>query len=75
LTFDMHTCDYCGEIKQDIKRMTIEYFDKYKVKRYFFSDVPLIIEHDYLDFKSEVEGKGWICIPCLAKIQDGIFNN
>jgi hypothetical protein len=55
--------------------MTIEYFDKYKVKRYFFSDVPLIVEHDYLDFKSEVEGKGWICIPCLAKIQDGIFNN
>lgn len=75
MTSDKHTCDYCGKTKEDNMRMTIEYLDKYKEKRYLFSDVPLIIEHEYLDFKNEVEGSGWICIRCLAKVQDGMFNN
>jgi hypothetical protein len=29
--------------------MTIEYLDKFKEKKYLFSDVPLIIDHDNFD--------------------------
>jgi hypothetical protein len=55
--------------------MTIEYLDKFKEKKYLFSDVPLIIEHDNFDPRNEVHAKGWICIPCLSKVQDNIFIN
>ena len=40
-------------------RMTIEYLDMYKEKRYLFSEVPLIIEHDLLNIgikKKEKDG-------------------
>lgn len=75
MTFDGRTCDYCGKIKEENLRMTIEYLDKYKEKRYLFSEVPLIIEHDYFEYRNKIEGKGWICIRCLAKVEDDTFNN
>lgn len=55
--------------------MTIEYLDKYKEKRYLFSEVPLIVEHDYFEYSTKIEGRGWIFVRCLAKVQDGTFNN
>jgi hypothetical protein len=74
LTFDGRTCDYCGKIKEENLRMTIEYLDKYKEKRYLFSEVPLIIEHDYFEYRNKIEGKGWNMYSLLAKLEDDTFN-
>jgi hypothetical protein len=48
--------------------MTIEYLDKYKEKRYLFSEVPLIIEHDYFEYRNKIEGKGWNMYSLLSKV-------